>query len=284
MRYLYRYAGVRRVESARRHLDDVLAGWSVDWRVAHASAPMRVDWQVADADCVERFSGEEPTALQRVDDTLFLRATDAAWRRALFGSAAAQLPDDALAVALLGRARVALVTALSGGHAHAAPADADTQANAQANARKTATQQIPAAGRAWLHAGILVADNDAPCLELLLDARRFDAVLATRPPVALTPRAQAVRNARLPLTLQLPLDSVSAHDLRHLRPGVIVQSRQRLDEPLLLGSATQASVLRAFLGQRDGRLAVRIDGIAGANATATISASPPSSTPETARR
>lgn len=281
MRYLYRYAGVRRVERARRYLDDLLAAWSADWRAAHAGEPLQVHWQVADDAFVHRFACDEPAALHPVDDTLYLRVTDAAWRRALLGPAATQLPDDALAGALLARARIALVNALNGVHT----TDSQVDDHAAANPRP-ASRQRPAAGRAWLHACIFVADNAAPCLELLLDACRFDAELATPPPVALTPRAQAVRNATLRLPLQLPLDGVSAHDLRHLCPGVIVQSRQRLDEPLLLGSDTQASLLRVFLGQRNGRLAVRIASLAAGNAAIPkpASVSPPSSTPETARR
>jgi len=281
MRYLYRYAGVRRLEYARRHVDDALAGWSADWRVDHANEPVQARWQVADAATVDCLAGDDPAGLERMDDTLYLRTAAAAWRRAVFGSAASGLPDDPLACALLAQARAALVSALARKPAGSAPADANTNANAP-----TSAAQRPVAGRAWLYAGLFHAGRDEPFLQLLLDARRFDAALATPPPVALTPRALAVRNATLPLTLQLPLDSVSAADLQHLRPGVIVQSRHRLDEPLLLGCDTQPRLLRAFLGQRKGRLAVRLDSVAAARTTATESASAasPSSTPETARR
>lgn len=249
MRYVHRFVGTRRLERARVHINACIQQWSADWRVDHDTAPLQAHVEIC-ADALQEFSRVGAQAMTCVKDahgSLFVQMPAAQWRKCLFGAAHDDLPDDALAGALLAQAQQALLAGLAGNTA--APA---------ALTAVTAESDRPAPGLPWIVARVCVGEPGACVVSLLIDARHFDDALPAPAPVTLISREKATGHATLRLQLHFALADVSATDLQHLKPGVVVQSSHRLDEPLMLGSASRPHLLKAFLGQRDGRLAARI--------------------------
>ena len=86
---------------------------------------------------------------------------------------------------------------------------------------------------------------------------------ATRPTVrdaALLPLGQALGEQRLAVRVELQPVDLSLGQLQDLRLGDVVALDHALDQPLRVVTADGVPVCGAWLGQREGRIAVELDG------------------------
>lgn len=236
MRYLHQYTGTARLARARQQIGERLEAWSAQWRVEHgrvdhAGDPLKLAFH-GDADALP----EHGHCLRDAQGDVYLQASDESWPALLFGTH--KLPDDDIRRALVEQARTALLRLVAGG----------------TGTVETLTA-APAAGKARI--GVEMACGGA-CVQLLVDASRFDGALPPVPRPVLSLRDEAVGNSTVTLQLGLSLAQLGVEELRHLQPGAVIRTGHPLHRPLQLGTPEQPAVLAAFLGRQDGRLAVRI--------------------------
>ncbi|BBH33883.1 flagellar motor switch protein FliM-like protein [Pseudomonas sp. St290] len=96
-------------------------------------------------------------------------------------------------------------------------------------------------------------------LHLSLDAALFNAALEE--PVARTPlieRKQALGNARVKLSVRLPLASLSIGDMRDLRPGDTLRASALLADPVSLQLLEGPVIASGYLAKQQGQVAVQL--------------------------
>ncbi|MFD2642008.1 FliM/FliN family flagellar motor C-terminal domain-containing protein [Pseudomonas japonica] len=168
------------------------------------------------------------------------------WRRAVFGTHAGQLPEDASATHLLEQARLALVNIL-------------LQALGQAPVQDLSAAAPEAPGAALGPRALLRIELGDNALYCLLDAALFDAALPPlAAPPALVERKQAIGGARVRLTLQLPLTELALGDIDDLSPGDVLRAQARLDQPLTLASEPGDVLAKGYLARQQDRLALQL--------------------------
>lgn len=243
MRYLYRFVGNRRLARARERFGSALDRWMNDWCIG--AGHDRPELRVSPAYGGDSAPAAESPGLQCFRLTGahgFLLLDETAWRALVFG-ADDGLPRDGTASRLLDCAIVELLRAAL---------DATCGIKLQQDG-------ISDDGRAWIRVGIGSGAQDPAAVRLFIDADHFSDALPVRPSrPPLQSRLDSCGNVRTTLDLRFPMAELRASELQHLRPGVVIRSLQRLEDPLQFGTADAPDLLTAFLGSRHSRKAVRI--------------------------
>lgn len=171
------------------------------------------------------------------------------WQSIIFGSFSGEAPDDDTADYLLCDARLALIKSvfaelgvidislLEGEFLRPSSKSLDSQVLLQLNVGQSAVY-------------------------LLLDAALFNVVL--EPPVLrkkLVERKQALGNARVKLSVCLPLVNLSIGEIKDLHPGDTLLSSALLAEPVSLQLAEGAVVACGYLATQSDHLAVQLKSI-----------------------
>lgn len=236
-------AGARHVAAAERVLAPVLRDWAGRWCLGAAGAEIPVTvaagWPLAG-----EAAGLRAQARTARGDAL-LMAAEGAWRQAVFGAALPRVPDDATASRLATAAREGLWQVLF--------------AALGAEWREVSPAALPAAagGQVYLQATV----NGAAfwiCLDVPLLEPHAPAPRAADLP-ALAGRAAALGSAEVELQVQLPLLKVEMADFLGLKVGDIIRGDADAETGLTVRLGDRVLSLRAALGARDGRKAVRLE-------------------------
>lgn len=168
------------------------------------------------------------------------------WRSMIFGPFTPEAPEDETAVHLVHDAQQALINAVfeALGQTCISPVKAEPSRpfsnllNAQVILRLCAGQSA---------------------LYLLLDAALLNAAL--EPPAPRRPlieRKQALGNARVKLSVRIPLASLSIGEMRDLHPGDTLRASALLADPVSLQLTEGSVVAGGYLAKQHGQLAVQL--------------------------
>ncbi|MCE0460987.1 FliM/FliN family flagellar motor switch protein [Pseudomonas uvaldensis] len=168
------------------------------------------------------------------------------WQSLIFGSFSHDVPDDEVSRHLLQEAQLALINDLleALGHSHVSLLAAAPQ--------KPYSNVLSAQVLLQLCVGQLT-------LHVLLDAALLNAGL--KPFVArnsLVERKQALGNARVKLSVCLPMASLSIGEMQDLHPGDTLRSSALLFDPVSLQLAEGTVVADGYLARQDDHLAVQL--------------------------
>ncbi|UZE26187.1 FliM/FliN family flagellar motor C-terminal domain-containing protein [Pseudomonas sp. B21-056] len=168
------------------------------------------------------------------------------WRSIVFGPVFHDVPEDESARYLLHEAQLALINNL-------------LEALGQSGVSRLAAEPsrpfsdvLNAQVLLQLHVGQLT-------LSLLLDAALLNAELEQSVPrKPLIERKQALGNARVKLSVRLPLASLSIGEMRDLRPGDTLRASALLADPVSLRVADGPVVVSGYLAKQHDQLAVQL--------------------------
>lgn len=231
-------AGAAHVAAAREVLSPVLAAWAQHWCLG------------GETNCrVQQVEAGEAAGVCAIGHSVFgdavLMAGEAAWRQALFGSVLALVPEDATAARIVQAARDALL------------ADVFAALGREGRQQEPMVLPVTAGGQVF----IFVMVNRA-CLWLCLDAQLLDD-LVEKPALAgcvdLVPRTAAVASATVELRVEISLIKVEVGEFLGLKVGDIICGEPGLGAAFSVRVGDTILPLRAALGAKDGRKAVRLD-------------------------
>ncbi|TWC11289.1 type III flagellar switch regulator (C-ring) FliN [Pseudomonas sp. SJZ085] len=236
------FVGTTRLRTARDRLPAVIRHWYEQWCFSDERHPCEVNCSALD-DARELASTEGWLRARSAHGSISLAGD---WRSIVFGPAFHDAPEDESARYLLHEAQLALVNtlleALGQSGVSLLVADPSRPFSDALNARVLLRLQV----------GQLT-------LSLLLDAALLNAEL--EPPVPRKPlleRKQALGNARVKLSVRLPLASLSIGEMRDLRPGDTLRAGALLADPVSLRVADGPVVASGYLAKQRDQLAVQL--------------------------
>lgn len=171
------------------------------------------------------------------------------WQSILFGPFTREVPDDETARHLLRSAQLALTNAVL----------AALQLTAVTLLEAEPSQPSPNALDAQVLLQLRVGQS---VVGLLLDAALLNVALKlSASPKVLVERKHALGNARVKLSVRLPLVSLSIGEMKDLHPGDTLLSSALLAEPVSLQLAQGTVVAAGYLARQREHLAVQLKSI-----------------------
>ncbi|KWU52868.1 FliM/FliN family flagellar motor switch protein [Pseudomonas palleroniana] len=237
------FIGKSRWNAATEKLPAAVEAWCEQWCFSQEGKP----WQIECLECVD-------TADQaRAQDLAWLKTGSAGaavqvagdWTSLVFGAFAEALPADETADYLLQEAQRALVNSV-------------LASIGQAPATQLLAAPPRALGKPMSSDILLRVSVESFRVFVVLDAVLLNNALGpqeVKPP--LFPRESALGNARVRLSLQLPLTSLSIGEMNDLHPGDTLRAQALLSQTLQLRVGTQV-VASGYLARRQDHLAVQL--------------------------
>lgn len=236
-------AGAAHVAAAREVLSPVLATWAQRWSLGGA-ANCRVLQVEAGWPLAGEAAGVRAIGRSALGDAV-LMAAEADWRQALFGAVLALVPEDVTAARIAQAARDALL--------------ADVFAAQGIEWLLQESPSLPSTPGSKVFLAVMV--NQAR-LWLCLDALLLDARVESPAPadhVDLVTRTAAVNSAVVELRVEIPLFKVEMNEFLGLKAGDIIRGEPGLGAAFSVKAGDTILPLRAALGAKDGRKAIRLD-------------------------
>lgn len=236
------FVGATRLRTARDRLPPVIRHWYEQWCFSDGRHACEVSCSALD-DTREVTSTEGWLRARSAHGSISLAGD---WRSIVFGPALHDVPEDESARYLLHEARLALVNTLleALGHSRVSLLVAEPS--------KPFSEALNAQVLLRLQVGQLT-------LSLLVDAALLNAELEPAAPrKPLLERKQALGNARVKLSVRLPLASLSIGEMRDLRPGDTLRASALLAEPVSLLVADGPVVASGYLAKQRDQLAVQL--------------------------
>ncbi|WP_434694663.1 FliM/FliN family flagellar motor switch protein [Pseudomonas sp. Z1-14] len=168
------------------------------------------------------------------------------WPSMIFGLFAHEVPEDETSRHLLREAQLVLIN------------DVLEALGQSGVSHLTAGSSRPSSGLFSAQVLLQLRVGQAT-LHLSLDAALFNAALEM--PVARTPlieRKHALGNARVKLSVRLPLASLSIGEMRDLRPGDTLRASALLADPVSLQLAEGPVIAGGYLAKQHGQVAVQL--------------------------
>ncbi|MBX8495369.1 FliM/FliN family flagellar motor C-terminal domain-containing protein [Pseudomonas cichorii] len=239
------FVGTTRLRMACELLPPVIRHWYEQWCFGNELHTCKVDCSPF-VDVEEFFC---PLVWQRAKSASGSILLAGNWQSILFGSFAGEVPGDDTADHLLCDARLALINSV---FAELGVSDVSLLEN---ESLRPSSNALDSQVLLQLHVG-------QSAVYLLLDAALLNGVL--EPPVLrkeLVDRKQALGNARVKLSVCLPLVSLSIGEIKDLHPGDTLLSSALLAEPVSLQLAEGVVVAGGYLATQNDHLAVQLKSI-----------------------
>lgn len=236
------FVGTTRLRMACERLPFVARHWYEQWCMPDARHTCEVSCSALD-DSNEWVSTLAWQSAKSVNGSISLAGDGASM---IFGPFMHDAPDDETARHLVREAQLALINHVLEVLGHSGVS------------HLTAESPRPSSGS--LSAQVLLQLRvGQPTLHLSLDAALLNAALEK--PVARTPlieRKQALGNARVRLSVRLPLASLSIGEMRDLRPGDTLRASALLADPVSLQLAEGPVIASGYLAKQRGHVAVQL--------------------------
>lgn len=236
------FVGEKRLQAARDRLPGVVQQWYRQWCVGDRQSPCQVSCHtLADAPWQDQAANWQ--RFQLPFGAVYLAGD---WSQMIFGPLAAQVPADRTAEHLLSEAQRALLNGFLQAFALAAIESMDGR--------------VVDDPRGALGAQVAVRIEAGSCsVQLLLDGALLnDALPSVAPGKSLYERKSALGNARLKLSVRLPLSSLRIGEINDLRPGDTLLAAALLIDPLQVHLDQHGPVAAGYLAQQQGQLALQL--------------------------
>lgn len=235
------FVGTTRLRMACERLPAVARHWYEQWCMPDARHTFEVSCSALD-DSNEWASTMAWQRAKSVNGSISLAGDGASM---IFGAFMQDAPEDETARHLVGEAQLALINDV-------------LEVLGQSGVSHFAESSHPSSG--LLSAQVLLQLRvGQSTLHLSLDAALFNAALEK--PVARTPlieRKHALGNARVKLSVRLPLASLSIGEMRDLRPGDTLRASALLADPVSLQLAEGPVIANGYLAKQQGQVAVQL--------------------------
>jgi len=236
------FVGTTRLRMACHRLPSVAQDWYGLWCFSDALHECEVSCSALD-DTIELASTLVWQRAQSTNGSICLAGD---WRPMIFGPFANEAPEDETAKYLVREAQLALVNHVLGAF------DQSSVSQLLAESSGPSSDLLNAQVLLQLRVGQL-------SLHLSVDAALLDGALEK--PVArktLIERKQALGNARVKLSVRLPLASLSIGEMRGLRPGDTLRASALLVDPVSLQLAEGPVVAGGYVAKQHGHIAVQL--------------------------
>lgn len=236
------FLGEKRLQAARDRLPGVVEQWYRQWCVGDRQSPCQVSCHTL-ADAPWR---DEVLSWQRLQLPFGAVCLAGDWSQMIFGPLASLVPADRTSEHLLSEAQRALLNGFL-----------QTFALTTIESMNCRVVDDP---RGPLGSQVVVRIVSGSCsVQLLLDGALLSDAL---PPVTfrktLYERKNVLGNARLKLSVRLPLSSLRIGELNDLRPGDTLLAGALLIDPMQVHLDQHGPVAAGYLAQQQGQLALQL--------------------------